>query len=140
SKNWERERENRRDKGLCFLFNEKFAPEHRCKPSTFSLLEVSNYNEQLVDREVEANENEYEEGINQQDRAEISFHAILGKTSGTTMKAEGTLEDRKVLIMVDSGSTHNFISASLMKQLGLKVSMVPSFGVQIGNGQIIQCN
>nr|GEU33788.1 zinc finger, CCHC-type [Tanacetum cinerariifolium] len=40
----------------------------------------------LVDREVEANEIEYEEGINQQDMAEISFHAILGKTSGTTMK------------------------------------------------------
>ncbi|GKB71186.1 WD and tetratricopeptide repeats protein 1 isoform X2, partial [Tanacetum coccineum] len=133
SKNWERERENRRDKGLCFLFNEKFAPEHRCKPSTFSLLEVSNYNEQLVDREVEANENEYEEGINQQDMAEISFHVFLGKTSGTTMKVEGALEGRKVLILVDSGSTHNFISASLVKQLGLKVSMVPSYRVQIGN-------
>nr|GFC93991.1 retrotransposon Gag domain, retroviral aspartyl protease [Tanacetum cinerariifolium] len=67
--------------------------------------------------------------------AEISFHAILSKTSGTTMKAEETLEGRKVLILVDSGSTHNFISASLVKQLGLKVSTLPSFGVQIGNGQ-----
>nr|GEU46586.1 retrotransposon Gag domain, retroviral aspartyl protease [Tanacetum cinerariifolium] len=94
----------------------------------------------LVDREVEANENEYEEGINQQDMTEISFHAILSKTSGTTMKVEGTLEGIKVLTLVDSGSTHNFISASLVKQLGLKVSRVPSFGVQIGNGQVIQCN
>ncbi|GJY79478.1 retrotransposon gag domain, retroviral aspartyl protease [Tanacetum coccineum] len=50
--------------------------------------------------------------------AEISFHAILGKTSGTTMK----------------------VQASLVKRLGLDVSTVPSFGVQIGNGQIIQCN
>nr|GEU63528.1 ribonuclease H-like domain-containing protein [Tanacetum cinerariifolium] len=76
------------------------------KPSTFSLLEISNDNEQLVDREVEADENEYEEGINQQDMAEISFHAILGKTFRKT----------------------------------IKLSTVPSFGVQIGNGQIIQCN
>ncbi|PWA74286.1 hypothetical protein CTI12_AA219250 [Artemisia annua] len=140
SKNWESERQNRRDKGLCFRCNEKFAPGHRCRQSTFSLLEISNDNEQLADREVEADKNEHEERINQQDMAEISFHAILGKTSGTTMKVEGTLEGRKVLILIDSGSTHNFISTSLVKQLGLKVSTVPSFGVQIGNGQIIQCN
>ncbi|GJZ09787.1 hypothetical protein Tco_0544070 [Tanacetum coccineum] len=104
--------------GLCFRCNKKFKLGNRYKPSTFLLLEISNDNEQLVDREVEANENEYEEGINQQDMAEISFHAILGKTSRTTMKVEGTLEGRK----------------------GLKVSTVPSFGVQIKNGQIIQCN
>ncbi|GKD69848.1 retrotransposon gag domain, retroviral aspartyl protease [Tanacetum coccineum] len=140
SQNWESERQNLEDKGLCFRCKEKFAPRHRCKLATFSLLEISNDNEHLVDREVEVNENEYEEGINQQDMAEISFHAILSKTLGTTMKVEGTLEGRKVLTLVDSGSTHNFISTSLVKQLGLKVSTVPSFGVQIGNGKIIQCN
>ncbi|GJS65061.1 probable inactive serine/threonine-protein kinase scy1 [Tanacetum coccineum] len=126
SQNWESERQNLRDKGLCFRCKEKFAPGHRCKLATFSLLEISNDNEQLVDREVEANENEYEGGINQQDMAEISFHAILSKTSGTTMKVEGTLEGRKVLTLVDSGSTHNFISASLVKQLGLKVDEEPA--------------
>ncbi|GJT74384.1 retrotransposon gag domain, retroviral aspartyl protease [Tanacetum coccineum] len=120
SQNWESERQNLWDKGLCFRCKEKFAPGHRCKLATFLLLEISNDNEQLEDREVEVNENEYEEGINQQDMAEISFHAILRKTSGTTMKVEGTLEDRKVLTLVDSGSTHNFISALLVKQLGLK--------------------
>ncbi|GJZ59741.1 retrotransposon gag domain, retroviral aspartyl protease [Tanacetum coccineum] len=120
SQNWESERQNLRDKGLYFRCKEKFALGHRCKLATFLLLEISNDNEQLEDREVEVNENEYEEGINQQDMAEISFHAILRKTSGTTMKVEGTLEGRKVLTLVDSGSTHNFISALLMKQLGLK--------------------
>ncbi|GJX09954.1 retrovirus-related pol polyprotein from transposon TNT 1-94 [Tanacetum coccineum] len=137
SKNWESKRQNHHDKDLCFGCNEKFTPEHRFKPSDFSLLEILNDNEHLVDREVEANENEYEEGINQQGMAEISFHAILGKTSGTTMKVDETLKGRKVLILVDNGSTHNFISTSLVKQLGLKVNMVPSFGVQIGKGQII---
>ncbi|GKB96895.1 retrotransposon gag domain, retroviral aspartyl protease [Tanacetum coccineum] len=73
------------------------------------------------------------------DAITLYFSLILKfpNTSGTTMKVEGALEGRKVLILVDSGSTHNFISASLVKQLGLKVSMVPSFRVQIGNGQII---
>nr|GEU80688.1 retrotransposon Gag domain, retroviral aspartyl protease [Tanacetum cinerariifolium] len=94
----------------------------------------------VVERDVEANLNEYEECINQQDMAEISFHTILGKAYGTTMKVEGTLEGRKVLILVYSGLTHNFISTSLVKQLGLKVSNVPSFGVRIRNRQIIQCN
>ncbi|GKA73940.1 zinc finger, CCHC-type containing protein, partial [Tanacetum coccineum] len=45
SQNWESERQNLRDKGLCFRCKDKFAPGHRCKLATFSLLEISNDNE-----------------------------------------------------------------------------------------------
>lgn len=41
--------------------------------------------------------------------------------------------------MVDSGSTHNFISSSLVKKLGLTTETILNFGVQIG-GEIIRCN
>ncbi|GJR49699.1 hypothetical protein Tco_1400220 [Tanacetum coccineum] len=79
SQNWERERQNLRDKGLCFRCKDKFAPGHRCKLATFSLLEISNDNEQLEDREVEANENEYAEGINQQDMLKYLFIPSLAR-------------------------------------------------------------
>lgn len=37
------------------------------------------------------------------DLAEIFLHAILGKTKGTTMKLQGALKGKQVIILVDSG-------------------------------------
>ena len=53
---------------------------------------------------------------------------LLGKRNGTTMKLIGTLGSRKVFLLVDSGSTHNFLSDSLVNDLK----------VQIGNGDVIR--
>lgn len=71
--------------------------------------------------------------------AKISFHAILEKSAGATMRLQGTLASRSVLILVDSGSTHNFFAASLVNELRLPIQEIPSFSVQIGNGDVIQC-
>lgn len=62
-----------------------------------------------------------EEAENTTDLTQISFHAILGKYSGSTMKVEGSIAGKSVLILVDSGSTHNFISENLVKELNLPV-------------------
>jgi len=56
------------------------------------------------------------------------------------MKLQGTLNGRKVLLLVDSGSSHNFISEKIVEELQLPAQVVPYFGVQIGNGDIIRCN
>lgn len=141
AKTWETERQIRRDKGLCFRCGEKFAPGHRCKPSTFSLLEmISGRDQDLVEDEGIEDSGEMAVDENSQEVAEISFNAILGQSSGATMKLQASLKNREVLILVDSGSTHNFISAALVRELGLAVDTIPTFGVQIGNGEIIRCN
>ncbi|KAH0739591.1 hypothetical protein KY290_038296 [Solanum tuberosum] len=69
--------------------------------------------------------------------AEISFHAILGQSIGSTMKLQGEINHRKVLILVDRGSTHNFVVKSIVEKHKLPVEIVPTFTVQIGNGDII---
>ncbi|KAH0682422.1 hypothetical protein KY290_020987 [Solanum tuberosum] len=74
------------------------------------------------------------------DLAEISFHAILGQSVGATMKLQGEINGKKVLIFVESGSTHNFVVDSIVEEHNILVEMVPTFGVQIGNGDIIRCN
>lgn len=57
------------------------------------------------------------------DIAEISFHAILGHSVGTTMKLQGAINQRQVLILVDSGSTHNFVAESIVEEHKLPVEM-----------------
>lgn len=117
---WDVEKQNCITRGLCFRCNEKFA--------SLTLVEQ---------KELDPMEEKVAE---EDDTAEISFHAILGKSSYATMKLQGTLNGRHVLILVDSGSTHNFVSEKLVEELQLQAQAVPSFGVQIGKGQVITCN
>ncbi|GJZ55399.1 retrotransposon gag domain, retroviral aspartyl protease [Tanacetum coccineum] len=116
---WDAKRQSRRDNGLCFCYNEKFSSGHKCKQSNFLLLEITKGEEQD-----EGQDNDLQQEV---EATEISFHAILGQTMVTTMKLLATLSKKQVIILVDSGSTHNFISTSLVKELGLKVELVPRF-------------
>ncbi|KAK4276164.1 hypothetical protein QN277_019141 [Acacia crassicarpa] len=43
-------------------------------------------------------------------------------------------------MLVDSGSTHNFISESLVRELALPTTTISTFGVQIVDGSIVRCN
>jgi hypothetical protein len=128
------EKQNRYIRGECFRCGEKYGPGHRCKTGTFKLLEAAEGTETqtncIVEQLVDPPDN----------LAEISLHALFGKANPTTMKLQGTLLDTEILILVDSGSTHNFISDNLVRELKLTSQFVTPFGVQIGNGDIIRCN
>ncbi|GJY02845.1 retrotransposon gag domain, retroviral aspartyl protease [Tanacetum coccineum] len=100
----------------------------------------------LEDKVLEANE-DVEESFttdltnldsDREETAEISLHAILGKSHPTTMKVHGMLHSTEVLILIDGGSTHNFISDVLVNELKLATQPVSPFGVQIGNGDVIR--
>lgn len=67
------------------------------------------------------------EDANTNDLAEISFHAFFGNTTGTTMKLQGTLNGRKVLLLVNSGSSHNFISQKLLNNYSCLLKLFPIF-------------
>ncbi|KAK4276310.1 hypothetical protein QN277_019274 [Acacia crassicarpa] len=82
---------------------------------------------------------EYEQGTKESDPA-VSFNAILGSPSAGTMKIKGSLRGESVLLLVDCGSTHNFISHKLIQRLGIPFKIVPYFGVQIADSSIIRCN
>lgn len=59
---------------------------------------------------------------------DISFHTILGRTRDATMKLRSNLNSREVPLIVDSGSTHNFIAKSLVIKFKLKIQQVAPFG------------
>ncbi|GJU29316.1 peroxidase 64 [Tanacetum coccineum] len=114
-------------------YRQEFARQSaRVSNCTFKLLEASEEQETPINPTVNASE---EKSGDQEDFAEISLHAMFGKTNVTTMKLRGTIGTTEVLILVDGGSTHNFISNSLVREL----KMVTEF-ITLGNGDIITCN
>lgn len=65
---------------------------------------------------------------------EISLNAMAGNKSLGTVRLEGFIKKQKINILVDSGSTHSFIDAALVKRLGLVAEIIPSFLVTVADG------
>jgi hypothetical protein len=121
------ELKERQEKGLCFKCNEKYGPRHRCK----KLLMIEAY----------LREDEDGDGITQdeeEDTPEISLHAITIKDPTETMKTYGRIGQSIFLVLIDSGSTHNFISLSLARVLKLQPAEEGGMDVVITSGEKIR--
>jgi hypothetical protein len=55
-----------------------------------------------------------------------------------TLKLKGSLKGKYITILVDSGSTHNFVDINLTRQLNLFVYLVNDLTVTIVDGQPIR--
>lgn len=69
---------------------------------------------------------------------EISLNSVVGLSGPKTMKMLGTLGGNEVVVMVDSGATHNFISLKTVKRLDIPISSTRGFGVSLGNGEAVR--
>jgi hypothetical protein len=57
-----------------------------------------------------------------------------------TLKIKGYIKKKKVIVLIDSGSTHNFIHYKLAKDLNCFVYPAPEFQVMIADGGTINCS
>ncbi len=124
----------RRKKGLCYHCDEKWSVGHKCKSMKLYLIEE--VSECEVDCEIEKNEEEYVELGDE--GAEITLCAPLGSTSPSTMRLIAIINGQKVVVLIDTGSTHNFMDKGLATSLKLQVDNNSCFGVKVANGQIIK--
>ncbi|KAA0047243.1 Retrotransposable element Tf2 [Cucumis melo var. makuwa] len=70
--------------------------------------------------------------------AELSTNSVVGLNDLGTMKVRGKLQGREVIILIDCGVTHNFISEKLVKSLQLPIRETARYGVILGSGTAIQ--
>ncbi|KAH9794628.1 hypothetical protein KPL71_004958 [Citrus sinensis] len=55
---------------------------------------------------------------------EISYHAIAGTKHPQTIRVLGKLKNKDIMVLVDGGSTHNFIDQSIVSKFGLPVAVL----------------
>ncbi|KAI3756033.1 hypothetical protein L1987_55845 [Smallanthus sonchifolius] len=70
----------------------------------------------------------------------ISIHALTGIPSYSTMEITGSMGTRKLHILIDSWSTHNFIDASLATKLQCALQTVTPMKVTVANGNQLDCS
>ena len=65
----------------------------------------------------EAGENYGELGdtIKMGEKVELSLNSVVGLTPPQTMKVKGEIAGQEVVILIDSGASHNFIVANLVQ-------------------------
>eukprot|EP00253_Pinus_taeda_P028301 PITA_28301 len=131
----------RRKQGLCYYCDEKYSPGHKCKEPKFFQIDATDYNSTEEDPPLD--EHEPLEDDNQQDNVSdepvISLHALAGISSPQTLKIRGFIKHRSVVVLIDSGSTHNFIHQKVTETVHCFVRAVSNFQVQIADGGTMKC-
>ena len=67
----------------------------------------------------------------------ISCNALAGITTPQTLKIEGNIKNKKVIVLIDSGSTDNFIHCKISKELNLFLYPALECQVMVANGRTI---
>lgn len=121
------------EKGLCFYCDEKFVPRHRCQCLQLFMIEDCPLGPQTEDHDTN------EELPTIEPQPEISFHAMVGTNHPQTLRMTGRNRNNEVIVLIDGGSTHNFIKQSIVKKLALPIISDKSFHVMVGNCEKIEC-
>lgn len=127
-------------RGLCHRCTEKWSPDHQC-PQAVQLHAMQELWDlyQLEDEDstpVLTTETVTEEQL----FLAVSIVAAKGVNSVNTMKFKGVIQGVEVLILVDLGSSHSFLSATVASQLTGLSSLSPPVLVQVADGGRIRCS
>ncbi|XP_035551117.1 uncharacterized protein LOC118349692 [Juglans regia] len=134
--------DEKRKKGLCFHCEEKWNPNHVCKnPRVYFLHgepsdmqeEIDNEDE-VVPQSLQSSKELVLKGV---EELEVSIHAISGCINSNAMKLLGTIGSFSVEILVDSGSTHNFLDPLVVEATKLRVMEDGALQVKVADGTSI---
>jgi hypothetical protein len=132
------EMEERRAKGQCFKCGGKYHPTlHKCPEASLRIIilgERESINEEGEIVVLEASGEEEEE----EPEAECKLIGVLGSMGEyRTMKIGGKIGGVDIVVLIDSGASHNFISPKLATALGLTVKPEVGRRIKLGDGHKI---
>eukprot|EP00253_Pinus_taeda_P018518 PITA_18518 len=131
--------EEKRATGLCYSCDSKYTKGHKCDEKKLFYIdceeEEENEQERSKEEDILQEQSLDEELVN----PTISCNALVGITTPQTIKIEGQIKKKKVIVLIDSGSTQNFIHCKVAKELNCFIYPTPECQVMIANGGTINC-
>lgn len=128
------EMKERREKGLYYHCDEKYSFGHTCKNPRIFLLEGC-----FPESDCDAGESDDPvEDNNGEQSPEISLHEIVSTNTPQTMRLVGSLCNKQVSVLIDSGSTHNFLDPQVVTRLNIPISAGGKFKVMVANGTYLE--
>jgi len=111
----------RKANNLCYYCGDKFDPAHVAvctqRPKTqANAMVVNDLDIPLTDELISLLESEDEIAA---DFGQLSLNALAGTDVGEAMKIKALVHNKVMLTLIDSGSSHSFISSAFVHKLGL---------------------
>ncbi|XP_061337226.1 uncharacterized protein LOC133284249 [Gastrolobium bilobum] len=125
----------KRELGICYTCDEKWNPRHKCQSKFFLL--VGDFEE--IAEEADEHIVWQPEGTPEVTHA-AALHSLKGDKNPRAIQFRVQLHNRMVSILVDSGSSHNFLQKQLVEDMGLSTLKVPRMRVFLGNGEFMVCD
>jgi len=129
----------RKANNLCYYCGEKYEPAHvavcsqRPKAQVNAL--VVNDLDLPLSEEVVA-QLELEDSLTTE-FCQLSLNALAGTEEGAAMKLRSLVHNKVMLTLVDSGSTHSFVSSQFLQQVGITPLPTVPTSVKLANGQVL---
>ena len=76
--------------------------------------------------------------IEQEEDVGITLYALTGTPTPGTMRVRGNIIGSGLVLLVDTGSTHNFMNALVVSRLQLKVDVSRILEVKVANGTMVR--
>jgi len=132
-----KEIDERRAKSMCFFCDEKYYPGHKCAGQVYSLELIEECDG--VEGQEENMEGSGASLAQEEEQPLISLQALQGMNSYQTMRVQGKVGSQSLRILIDSGSTHNFLYVTTTKKLRCELLKIPPLIVAVTNGAQLQC-
>lgn len=128
------EMSDRRAKGLCYWCDEKFTPEHYAQHKKTQLYSMELEDESEVDDFLDWEDEEQDSKVTPQ----VSVNVVSGISDYTTMRVRGLFGKRNLYMLLDSGSTHNFMDPLVAEKLGCEVTNSGLKRVTVADGRKLE--
>ena len=76
--------------------------------------------------------------VSQEEEVEITLSALIGAFTLGTIRVRGKVNGNGLVILIDTGSTHNFVAASLVSGLQLRVDVSKVLEVKVAKGSMVK--
>lgn len=130
-------RDYRRANNLCFACGDKYEPGHnevcpkKQKPQVLALVVNDMDKEEITENQL--NQLAVEDAL-AEDFCHLSLHAFSSAHSDNSIKLKSMVQDKVMLILIDLGSSHSFISANFVKLAKLPTVLITPRKVKLADG------
>jgi hypothetical protein len=118
-------------KGLCYNYDDKYFPGQKCKEQNIFMVISEDVLEEDVEAPLVSMSPKPTDITPPSDPPKvelfISLNSLTGFSAPQTLKLIGYIKNRKVIILVDSGSTHNFIHHCIAQETNCYICAVNNF-------------
>lgn len=123
-------------RGAFYNCDQRWSPSHRCRSQFLCLLGTDD----AEDESLPPLEEDPEDIPDDSPPGDMScLHSLSAMGKPQSLRFQGRCATHTFPLLIDSGSTHNFIKPSLAETLKLHTESIPPFRVYIGNGDYLTC-